>query len=206
MSGTPKFEAVIERLRRTYLDHKVDDFSFEVDPFDSPIEKVMVAALMAHGAWQPVVEVADDDRRLAWDAIEASGLTEDDQPKPWFESQQRVYSMCRLVCVTQHWLRLRERRIKPDFAFMYVGLQGAEEKTASRIIVELDGHDFHERTPEQAQSDKSRDRELQAMGWHVLRFTGREVLRDPENCLSEVMTLLLAKASLERQRQKAEAP
>ncbi len=46
-------------------------------------------------------------------------------------------------------------------------------------VVELDGHDFHERTKEQAERDKKRDRVLQATGLAVLRFTGSEVWRDP---------------------------
>lgn len=44
-----------------------------------------------------------------------------------------------------------------------------------RIAVECDGHDFHERTKEQARRDRSRDRALSAAGWTVLRFTGREI-------------------------------
>jgi hypothetical protein len=46
------------------------------------------------------------------------------------------------------------------------------------IDVECDGHDFHERTPEQAQRDKARDRAVQAIGVHVARFTGAEITRD----------------------------
>lgn len=58
------------------------------------------------------------------------------------------------------------------------------------LCVELDGHDFHERTKEQAKRDKSRDRELQASGWVVLRFTGSEVFNDPYECASETMSTL----------------
>lgn len=58
------------------------------------------------------------------------------------------------------------------------------------LVVELDGHEFHERTKEQAQRDKSRDRQLQALGWKVLRFTGTEVYRDPRACALEVVRVL----------------
>lgn len=58
--------------------------------------------------------------------------------------------------------------------------------THARIAVEVDGHDFHERTKEQAARDKSRDRALQAEGWRVLRFTGSEVWNDPRRCAKEV--------------------
>lgn len=55
-----------------------------------------------------------------------------------------------------------------------------------RFIVEVDGHDFHERTKEQAARDKKRDRWFQSEGYSVLRFTGSEVFRDPLDCAKQV--------------------
>ncbi|KAA0117930.1 DUF559 domain-containing protein [Methylobacterium sp. P1-11] len=54
-------------------------------------------------------------------------------------------------------------------------------------VVECDGHEFHERTKEQAQRDRSRDRRLQEAGYRVFRFTGSEIYRDPLGCAREVM-------------------
>jgi len=54
------------------------------------------------------------------------------------------------------------------------------------VAVECDGHDFHERTKEQAERDKARDRDLQTLGWHVARFTGSEIFRDPEAAAEKV--------------------
>lgn len=73
-----------------------------------------------------------------------------------------------------------------DFAFR----QSHPNGTQTRIIVECDGHDFHERTKEQAQRDKSRDRYLQANGWKVLRFTGSEIHRTPEKCAAEIASII----------------
>jgi hypothetical protein len=60
-----------------------------------------------------------------------------------------------------------------------------------KVAVELDGHDFHERTKEQAKRDKSRDRALTAKGWTVLRFTGSEVHADALKCWAEVFKVCL---------------
>jgi len=54
------------------------------------------------------------------------------------------------------------------------------------IVIEIDGHDFHEKTKEQAQRDKARDRKLVRLGHYVLRFTGSEVHADPWACWKEV--------------------
>lgn len=55
------------------------------------------------------------------------------------------------------------------------------------IAVELDGHDFHERTKEQVAERNQRDRDLQADGWIVFHFSGSELYRDPARCVTEVM-------------------
>lgn len=47
----------------------------------------------------------------------------------------------------------------------------------ARIAVELDEHEYHERTPDQALRNRSRDRALTAAGYTTMRFTGREIHR-----------------------------
>lgn len=46
-------------------------------------------------------------------------------------------------------------------------------------VIECDGHDYHERTKDQARHDKQRDRYFQSLGIIVLRYTGSEIYRDP---------------------------
>lgn len=59
----------------------------------------------------------------------------------------------------------------------------------NRLIVECDGHDFHERTKEQAARDRDRDRDRQAQldGIEIFRFTGSELWRDPLGCADQVV-------------------
>jgi len=58
------------------------------------------------------------------------------------------------------------------------------------VLIECDGHDYHERTKEQAAADRSRDRALTTAGWKLLRFTGSEIWRDPIKCAEETLQLL----------------
>lgn len=58
-----------------------------------------------------------------------------------------------------------------------------------RVVVECDGHDFHERTKEQAKRDRSRDRAMQAAGLIVLRYTGAEIFADAIACADQVVTV-----------------
>lgn len=55
------------------------------------------------------------------------------------------------------------------------------------VVVECDGHDFHEKSKEQIRRDRRRDRELQEHGYAVLRYPGSEIIRAPKACVAEVM-------------------
>jgi len=81
------------------------------------------------------------------------------------------------LIVPQHEVVVAGAKYRLDFAI---------DPEEERIAVECDGHEFHERTKEQAARDKGRDRALQAAGWRVLRFTGSEIWADPGKCAREV--------------------
>lgn len=49
------------------------------------------------------------------------------------------------------------------------------DKRLEAMVVECDGHEFHEKTVEQATRDKARDRLLQSCGLFVFRYTGSDI-------------------------------
>ena len=51
------------------------------------------------------------------------------------------------------------------------------------VAIELDGHEFHERTKEQVAYRNQRDRWLLANSWVVLHFSGSELHRQPVECV-----------------------
>ena len=61
-----------------------------------------------------------------------------------------------------------------------------ERAATLKVVVECDGHEFHERTKEQAARDRKRDRDLQGAGFSILRFTGSEIYRSLPDCISEI--------------------
>lgn len=79
-----------------------------------------------------------------------------------------------------------QKRLPPyraDF-FLTVSTKG---ETIGTIVIECDGHDFHERTKHQAARDRSRDRALTLDGHMVLRFTGSEIHSDVGHCAEETL-------------------
>jgi hypothetical protein len=61
----------------------------------------------------------------------------------------------------------------------------------ARGTLECDGHDYHDKTTEQASHDRKRDREFQKTGVAVLRFTGTDIFENPEACAREAIQVLL---------------
>lgn len=61
---------------------------------------------------------------------------------------------------------------------------------AERLVVECDGHEFHEKTKQQAAHDKKRDRHFVKNGYRVLRFTGSEIYNSPKECAEDIEAVL----------------
>jgi very-short-patch-repair endonuclease len=73
--------------------------------------------------------------------------------------------------------------------------------TEIKVIVECDGHEFHEKTKEQASRDKKRDRDLQTMGYYVFRYSGSDIYRKSDEYAQEVITFI--KSTAEREQEEA---
>jgi very-short-patch-repair endonuclease len=57
-----------------------------------------------------------------------------------------------------------------------------------KFAVELDGHEFHERTREQVALRNRRDRDLQAGGWKVYHVSGSELVANPRDVVQSVQS------------------
>jgi very-short-patch-repair endonuclease len=54
-----------------------------------------------------------------------------------------------------------------------------------RLAIECDGHSFHDRTPEQASSDRQRDRKLLAIAVPTLRYTFSDLTKRPDEFMQD---------------------
>lgn len=66
-------------------------------------------------------------------------------------------------------------------------LETIEKIDFPKLGIEIDSHLWHEKTKEQVQYHKERERFLIANGWKLLRFTGSEVFKDPFKCVEETL-------------------
>ena len=54
-----------------------------------------------------------------------------------------------------------------------------------KLAIELDGHEFHEKSKEQVTRQNERERYLIGEGWKLLHYSGSEFYRDPFKCVSD---------------------
>lgn len=87
----------------------------------------------------------------------------------------------------QNCLIIRPQHQRPNWRVDFVVSAFGSDKWHD-LVVECDGHDFHERTKEQAAKDRSRDRSAQLSGLAVFRFTGSELWRDPWACADQIIS------------------
>ncbi len=58
----------------------------------------------------------------------------------------------------------------------------------SALCVEIDGAEWHERTEEQGLKDRRRDRWLlSTQGIPTIRFLGKEIISNPQACVTEIV-------------------
>ena len=59
-----------------------------------------------------------------------------------------------------------------------------------KIIVECDGHEFHQKSKQQVEKDNKRERDLKKLGYEVVRFSGSEIFKDAEKCVEDLLDIL----------------
>lgn len=135
---------------------------------ESPIEELMIAALYASQSLHDI----------SLDFYAADVLPE----RPYYDQAAHVYQQ----------IQVGPYRVDILICDATLPFEIAKPRL---MVVECDGHDFHEKTKEQARRDKQRDRFFQSRGFKVLRFTGSEIWADPEKCADEVIDELASNDS-----------
>lgn len=79
-------------------------------------------------------------------------------------------------------------RYRADFLLEQVRI--GPDEILTPVIVELDGHDFHDKDKRQRSYEKARDREMLRAGYKVLHFTGSDVVSDPLKVAYEALDFI----------------
>jgi hypothetical protein len=140
----------------------------------SPVEQILLAALFDR--WDAEADPERNELRCylsanypSWDGIFMLCCEPQRIIKPFLSDS--TYRVDLYIYITRYRHRSSPQEAYPELA---------------RLVVEVDGHDFHDRTKRQASFDRKRDRELTLDGYTVIRFTGSDVYNDPHDCAETI--------------------
>lgn len=63
----------------------------------------------------------------------------------------------------------------------------------TKIVIECDGHEFHQKTKKQVEYDNERQLALQTAGYEVIRFSGSQIYKDPLGCAEKAYKYIASK-------------
>lgn len=164
-------------LGNAMLSRFVQSIELPFDECESPIERAMMLALMT--------VAARDEVSIR---LEARGYTFD---IPFSHGRSALVTILPQVPIGEYrvdFLIERTERVPDHDNLVETGGMMIPDKkdVTAKLVVECDGHDFHERTKEQARRDKSRDRALVSCGFEVFHYTGSEIWADVFKCAEQV--------------------
>ena len=171
--------APLEKIKRRALRHALEHIEEMIDEprrGDTPIEKLLFLAL---------------DAEICFGRHEHTVMPAPPVGSKWTNEDETCYGRGDLLLVVQSQAQLEDWRV--DFL---ISTDCSSTGTKAFLIVECDGHDFHERTKSQAAKDRARDRKYQAAGYTVFRFTGSEIWKDPCACADQIIDWAVDKACL----------
>jgi very-short-patch-repair endonuclease len=113
------------------------------------------------------------ERRFLMGAFEDSGAPLREYEVKFFGDDIRVRSLIDPALVFR--IILQESHYKARFDFVF-------DTGSVRMAVEIDGHEWHERTKDQASRDRAKDRMFLSLGCPVIRFTGSDVYENAAGC------------------------
>lgn len=134
-----------------------------LDRTGSPIEQQFAEALQA--VW---------GERLAW------------RPERCIREIAKLMDLGKLARDIACMQQVKIGRYRVDF--LIAGPSMADESYVT-LAIECDGHEFHEKTREQAARDRKRDRFLTMCGYFPVRFTGSEIWHDAVGCAEETANI-----------------
>jgi len=64
-------------------------------------------------------------------------------------------------------------------------------QTDKKIVIECDGHQFHQKTKEQVRHDNEREFDLKMAGYEIIRFSGSQIYNEPFKCAEDAYNYIM---------------
>lgn len=87
----------------------------------------------------------------------------------------------------QEKINVNDKTYYADFYFNSSDKCFVKAEKDIKLIVECDGHEFHEKTKEQVERGNERDLNLRMNGYDIIHFSGSQIYKNPKKCVSDFL-------------------
>lgn len=115
--------------------------------------------------------------------VERRRLLIESRDRPWSPAERRAHIALRSARIKGWKTNLGVRLRSGGLAYLDIAFRKL------RLAIEIDGWEFHS-TRQAFARDRERDRQLDLLGWRVIRFTALEVIDHPNAFVSDVVAAL----------------
>jgi|APSaa5957512622_1039677.scaffolds.fasta_scaffold15385_1 very-short-patch-repair endonuclease len=167
-----------------HFDTSMEDFKEEgqgYGPIDSPIERMLYAALWVTRA---KANQGTSDVDPIWHRSKYGSKTEGLTPVGHVIYGVDIIPQRKIGKYRVDFL------VERSFDISITGESPSTVNQSNSVVVECDGHDWHERSEEDRRCEKQRDRYIISKGYKIFRFTGKEITDDPFEVASEIFRYL----------------
>ena len=116
--------------------------------------------------------------------------------------EQILYMAMKLTCGCHYFDFEPQKEIIADSGKKYYAdfaIYSTDESSYYDIVllVECDGHEYHEKTKAQVRRDNEREYDLRMSGYDILHFSGSQIYADPFKCANEIIAYCEKKVGAE---------
>lgn len=116
-------------------------------------------------------------------ALMTKAAYNDFNPEP-YELNGQIHAGHGIHLTPQH----KVGKYRVDFLLSQSGI--GPDEILTPVVVELDGHAFHDKDARQRSYEKARDRDLVKAGYRVIHFTGSDIVKYPFACAFEALEMV----------------
>jgi very-short-patch-repair endonuclease len=160
-------EKSVRKYFQELLSNIAEELTWDLDDCESPIEQLMCLALNHHAKHNFYARNLSEE----YEIFMVQGQT-----KIGYKEDENE---CNAVKVTDE---LAEKKYRVDFA---VELADQKKQESWTFAIECDSQQHH-LTEDRFLLDRVKDRDLMTAGIIVLRYTGKEIVKDPSACARDV--------------------
>lgn len=94
----------------------------------------------------------------------------------------------------QYRISVNNKNYCVDFLFDSELLEDCEKEIKPyKLVIECDGHNYHQKNKQQVANDNERDYNLKSAGYDVLHFSGSQIYKNPLGCAEQAYNYIIKK-------------